>query len=232
MNVVYFVSGDARYLDYCQMSIDTVRKACPDARIHLYTDLPDGIEGVTMHEQTEDAPLMVRNTHVWRDFCGSHEGETIFLDPDVLMVRKPDLLFLRDLAFTWRDNLGDFSKRMPWNTGVVFARCGKASAVFFDEMATRVKAMPKDDQKWYGNQLALSDMVGSPDRLITTKWKQERHALWAARESFGAYISELPCDMYNWTPEGDEPLMNRYFVHLKGNRKHRMKPLRDQLVTE
>lgn len=231
MNVVYFVAGNPQYIEYLKLSISSVRKAMPHAEIHVFTDIDADLPGVTKWLQIGgySNPLMVENTIIWRDFCAAHEGVNIFLDPDVLMAKAPPL-FLADIAVTWRDNLGDFSRRMPYNTGVVVARGGQKSALFFNEMTDRISAMSDEDQKWYGNQIALAEMLGEPPQQMVDGWKHARKVNWTPSLHCGCNVSFLPCDKFNWTPEDDGPVMDRYFVHLKGNRKHRMKSLHDQLV--
>ena len=233
INIVYFISQNSEYLDMAKLSIDTVRHCMPDAEIHLFTDLQLQIPDINTYVDLEGykVPLMVKNTEVWRDFCASQRGEVIFLDPDVLMAKKPDLEALSDIAVTWRDNLGDFSRRMPYNTGVVMARCNQRSAQFFNEMVRRIERMPDDDQRWYGNQLALATLVGDVPQVFKDLWRHSKRAPWEpALWIDGCQVNQIPCDLYNWTPDGDEPLMGQYFVHLKGNRKHRMRAVRDQIL--
>jgi len=233
MHIVYFISQNTEYLEMVRLSIDTVRHCAPDAEIHLFTDLPAGIPGINTYQDMEGykVPLMIKNTEVWRDFCASQQGDVIFLDPDVLMARKPDLEALQDIAVTWRDGLGDISRRMPYNTGVVMAKCGQRSAQFFNLMVQRIEAMPEEHQKWYGNQLALAELLGEPNHVLRDMWKHQRDEGWSLPyAAHDAIFNQLPCDMYNWTPEGDEPWTGEYFVHLKGNRKFRMTDVRNQIV--
>lgn len=146
-----------------------------------------------------------------RHLCSDEvaEGdEVVFLDNDALLVKPLPALGDCNVGVTWRDNMGDVSMLMPYNYGVVMAKkCPDTIAAWFWMCDHISKQQPKN-QNWYGNQVALRELVGgigNPER---------DHGY------FKVKTLHLPCETYNWTPETEgEDFSDKYVVHCKGNRK-------------
>jgi hypothetical protein len=108
--------------------------------------------------------------------------DSVFIDPDVLVVRPIDDVFDMDfdIAFTERDVKGD-----EINTGVVFVKPHKKDQLigFFNELRKKSRNYPYNKQTWFGDQKAVNDVL---------------------RETGDKYgdlkIIRIPCDIWNASP--------------------------------
>lgn len=212
MNYVWMAHGEA-YVDLCRQSQETVRKHDPSAAFTVYVDKGYGIEGEIIIPGYHDKPFMMMNV-----VCQAHwlsmrpaTGEVVcFLDVDAFMNKPlPDLGNDWDVAPTWRENMGHLSQQMPYNYGVVFARQTVVAQAAWWWMAQHIYYQTPKHQKWYANQIALRELCGPPADDISVR----------EHEYFNVTVKPLPGDIWNYTPEGEEDVSDKYFVHCKGNRK-------------
>ena len=220
--VVYFLYGD-EHAQMCSRSIDTVRNHMHHPHVVVYCDKPyDCLVGKAEIRVSPyfDQPPMVCNLlcqtdHLMRLELTPHSKTfTIFLDTDILMTSDlPALSEEPDLFVTWRDNVGKVSEHMPYNYGVIIARHTIATGMAFQWLLQRVLKLQGMRQKWYGNQIALRELVGPLQ-------KDSIHV--RDLGYFSLTIEQLPCFKWNWTPPETKPKMSpssKVFTHLKGDRK-------------
>ena len=136
-----------------QIMVASLKKTMPNARLVQMTDtdtLPiPGVDEVIRIPQTDDRFMCYRLLHL-RDFP---RGDTVFLDVDVIVRRDLTPVFADafDIGLTYRDDSDrslrlspEVREKMPFNTGVMFAR---ASGWAFWEEA-------------YEYSLTLSEKIG------------------------------------------------------------------------
>lgn len=219
MNFVWVVHGQ-QYIDLASRSAALVKRHHPDAFTAIYVDkdypsLGVSVDNVVIVNGYHDKPFMLMNVLCQYGFLASTHGEqTIFLDADAFLAEPIEFPEGADMAVTWRDNLGALSQQQPYNYGVIMAESNVHSLSAWAWMADRITRMAPKQQDWYGNQLALRELVGpvhrGPDiQLVTQPW-------------FDVNVAHLPCAKWNWTPPDDEPkqkLLGQKIVHLKGTRK-------------
>lgn len=199
----------------------SARRAIPGARIVVLTDqdsvIPDRLpHDVVFRSSGSNDDLMIAKLRAWRDYLRDTDyGNTVFIDPDVLVQRNPEVIFdgSADLMVTWR-----FSGQ-PVNAGVLFVdgRGDRAMTVnFFDRCLEVAESLSAEDKTWGADQIALAAVTRlgefgrtPPERLTLS----------------GIRVRVLPCKMFNYS----EPKVNRlpvlkpapqpYFLHFKGIRK-------------
>lgn len=213
MHYVYVVYGDA-FATHCKMSQETVMKHDPNAAFTVYTDKEYDIIGETVVETFHYKPFMLMNVICQAHWLSQREatGEPVaFMDADAFLLRPLELPEGSwDIAPTYRENMGNFSNLMPYNYGVVFARRTVCAQAAWWWMCDHITHQTPTNQRWYGNQVALRELCGAPkaneDVVVETEY-------------FDVTVHSLPCEQYNWTPEGEEPVEDRFVVHCKGDRK-------------
>jgi hypothetical protein len=126
-----------------------------------------------------------------RHLATYHHEEMLILDSDVICKAPCPEVWAQDFDVALTRRAGD---DMPYNTGVMFSR----SIDFWQEALEFLlrRCKPKH-QDWYGDQLAVVGVANT------------RHY----------HVLDLPCDLYNWTPENREEQSDAKFVHYKGQRK-------------
>lgn len=217
MRVAYWVRGE-EYQKLAELSIESVRRVYPNARIEIVTD--DGTR-----------PAMVANLDAQLSVIAraAHDEPILFLDVDTLLRRV--FPFNADLTVTWRDHVkhanGEQSEGiaalMPYNYGVVGVKASERIYEAFLWMRARVLEMGPRQQAWYGNQLALAALVGA--RPNEGHARKSVHIRWAMNDPGATVISieQLPCEVWNYTPQAEgEDVSEKAIVHLKGNRKDLM----------
>jgi hypothetical protein len=145
----------------------------------------------------------------------------VLLDSDILLRGSLQPLFAEDfdVALTWRAN-----KPMPVNGGllVLHNRRPDVSRAFFERFLHVYEERYAADANagWYGDQLALRDLVGLPWREFGGQQLVERD---------GCRIRLLPCDVWNFSPDNSlgaivAGLPDKLVLHFKGQRKRLMEP--------
>lgn len=164
-------------------------------------------------------PAMVANldAQLWTLLDTQRRERVLFLDADTLML-KPFPWTDADIHATWRPDVNgdiDMARQQPWNYGVLGVNVTPAVIEAFIWLRQRVLKMSKQNQAWYGNQLALADLLGQPNG------GKERRVRWTLDDA-GTPLSvcELPCDVWNFSPNGpDDDITGKGILHMKGNRK-------------
>lgn len=146
-------------------------------------------------------------------------GERVlFLDADTLMLR-PFEWTDADIHATYRHEVNgdiEMARQQPWNYGVLGVNITPAVIEAFIWLRQRVLKMSKQNQQWYGNQLALMDLLGA-----AREQRFDTAVRWALGDA-GTPLSvqPLPCDVWNYSPNNsDEDISGKGILHMKGNRK-------------
>lgn len=226
---VYWLRGE-QFVDLARFSIASVRKVDPNAKVYVWTDEPRAtprIPGVTWETLEPGRPAMVANLDAQLAALNYlQQGDRVlFLDADVLLRRPFPWSLVPDLYVTWRAEVnGDREMAMlqPYNYGVVGCHVRPGVTEAFYWMRQRVLQMAHKNQDWYGNQLALADLVGAApkegqtDKDVRIRWSlNDRGTLLTVRQ--------LPCEVWNYSPDSaDEDVSEKGILHLKGDRKDLM----------
>lgn len=172
---------------------------------------------MNMHDKQR--PAMVANLDA--QILALHwtpEGERVlFLDADTLML-QPFPWTDADIHATWRPDVNgdvEMARQQPWNAGVIGVNVTPAVIEAFIWLRQRVLKMSKQNQAWYGNQLALADLLGQPNG------GKDRRIRWTLEDAgIPLSVCELPCSVWNYSPSGpDEDVSGKGILHMKGNRK-------------
>jgi hypothetical protein len=226
----YFVRG-AKHAAMCRTSIESVRKADPDARIVVMTDEGErnwNILDAAVHQFDGGMPIMLANLEAQVQALSlARYGEPVtFLDTDILLLEPLPTVPGAHLTITWRDYalVGDEGEKieavahqMPYNYGVMRAvNCIRAqeSLIWLRE---RIRRMHEGHQRWYGNQLALFELAGPrPDEGTRV---DNRRIPWTLTQLGNAVgIGKLPGERWNYTPQkvGERLHGLRSVLHFKG----------------
>lgn len=237
-HIVYWTNTEEG-LDQAEMSARSVQAVMPSARIFLYTDRPTTAAWADVIERMDFSryPLMVANlvaqTHYMLRYCNN---PTAFLDTDILLVKRLYLPPDADLAVTYRDyvavseggeKIEGVAKGMPYNYGVLMANPTVPAIEAFLWMRDRLQRMNPQAQAWYGNQIALRELVG-PKRQAGLPYFTNRDMAWATVK-----VRVLDAEAWNYTPTGPEDsIQGKRVLHLKGKRKVLMPFFLDRILTE
>lgn len=231
----YWIRG-AEFAELAKLSIASVKKVerfIVDRRIVVYTDEPSPAwaadlaphgSGIEVCRLETGRPAMVANIDAQlAALMEAKRGERVlFLDADTLIRKtfpwEPGI----DLYTTWRDHVNgdrEMARHQPYNYGVVGAVANAATIEAFIWLRARVLQMSSENQDWYGNQLALSSLLGQP-----------RSEPWTARirwtladEGSQLRVMPLPCETWNYSPNApDEDVSGKGILHMKGGRKDLM----------
>lgn len=229
---VYWLRGE-QFVDLARLSIASVRKVDPAAKVYVWTDEPDKtprISGVTWQTLAPGRPAMVANLDAQISAMNYLErgSQVLFLDADVLLRRKFPWSLVPDLYVTWRDHvnhdpaLDEFCKTQPYNYGVVGCHVRPETIEAFYWLRARILAMNARNQAWHGNQLALAELVGkAPEKGQADK---DVYIRWSLNDR-GTRITvrQLPCETFNYSPDSPgEDVSEKAILHLKGDRKDLM----------
>lgn len=231
---VYWIRGTA-YADIAEMSIASVRKIDPEPSIHVWCDDPTTrkIEGVAWHDFAPGRPAMVANLdaqiaalNYLIDDPREADPKILFLDVDTLLRKPFPWAPAADLYVTWRwEVAGDRDNAIiqPYNYGVLGCENNSSVREAFIWLRSRVLGMNPQNRDWYGNQLALAELVGcSPQegeakKLVRIRWAIDDPGATAL------IVRQLPCSTWNYTPEEiGEDVTDKGILHLKGDRKDMM----------
>lgn len=225
---VYWVRGQEFY-DLAQLSIASVKKVDRSAHFQIYTDDPE-LKEPGLCRLAPGRPAMVANLDAQVNALATapYGERVLFLDADTLL-KKPFPFCEADLFVTWRDYVGikdgekvvGIAREQPYNYGVVGAIASARSVEAFIWLRARILRMAKKHQDWYGNQLAMFDLVGAPQKLLGRKTATIRWAL----DDRGTDLSVmcLPCETHNYSPEAEgEDVSDKVILHMKGKRKELM----------
>lgn len=226
---VYWIRG-ASFSELAGMSIDSIRRVDSNSKVHVVTDdtltpFPHGTD--VRHVLPTGRPAMVANLdaqiHVLNYL--QRGDRVLFLDADTLMLRPFPWALAAKLFVTWRKEVNgnrEMAILQPYNYGVVGAHvCPEVIEAFY-WMRQRILHMSRKNQDWYGNQLALAELVGSPPQDGTAD--KDVRVNWALGDTGTAItVRQMPCDVFNFSPnEAGEDVSGKSILHLKGDRKDLM----------
>lgn len=210
MIVAYWTRGE-EFGRLARLSAESVKRIYPKADFRFIED--DGAR-----------PKMVANLDAQIHVLGwAMRGEQIlFLDADVLLCKPFPFDLYHDLYVTWRDHVNgdkDAAKMQPYNYGVIACNVRPQVIEAFIWLRARILGMAKKHQDWYGNQLALADLLGQP-----TQETLETRIRWSLTDPGTLLRAQcLSCDTWNWSPDGEsEDISAKGVIHLKGGRKDLM----------
>lgn len=177
---------------------------------------------VQFMSMTPGRPAMVANLDAQiRCLLDTPMGERVlFLDADTLML-KAFPWSDADIHATWRSEVNgdrEMARQQPWNYGVLGVNVTPAVIEAFFWLRARIMRMTPERQRWYGNQLALADLLGQPNG------GNERRIRWTLEdEGTPLSVCELTCDVWNYSPNSpDEDITGKGILHMKGGRKDLM----------
>lgn len=187
------------------------------AEVSRWQDLLPKYVQVTMLETGR--PAMVANLDAQiACLLDSKVGERVlFLDADTLVLQSFPWTDA-DIHATWRKDVNgdvEMARQQPWNYGVLGVNVTQATIEAFIWMRARVLKMNPQRQQWYGNQLALADLLGQPNggNMRRVRWTLEDRGT-------PLTVEELPCSVWNYSPSGpDEDVSGKGILHMKGDRK-------------
>jgi hypothetical protein len=209
----------------------SVRRIVPDAEIHLLThdeaEVPDAIPATRIFRRSAGEPiknsfvhLMRAETQTWRAYTesGLLQGPTVLMDIDILLQRSPAGLFdgSFDIGLTYTNE----TTLHPFNAGVILIDPQRRDAVrsFFAALDDYVADLVPEYQEWYGDQMALADLIGIDD---ATDWRGI-----VDRTAHDVRIRALPAAEWNASlllDADNRPIFTAIpdagLVHFKGERK-------------
>lgn len=221
----YWVRG-REFADLAALSIASIKRFdrfIVDRRFMVITDegSPDWTvpAGVELHRLGPGRPAMVANldAQIYALANTPYGERVLFLDSDTICL-KPFPWTNADLHVTYRTEVNGnpaLAKEQPYNYGVLGVNVTQSSVEAFYWLRSRILRMSPDRQAWYGNQLALADLLGQPNG------GQNRRVRWTF-EDHGSVLSvcELPCSEWNYSPDSaDEDVSGKGILHFKGGRK-------------
>lgn len=226
MNYVYCLFGD-EHANYAARSAETIKRQDPDAKLVFYVDRPyeqlQSTGGRQMpYPEAFQHPFMIGNVLCQLDWLLNQEPHpdefTVYVDTDVLHAKPIDRAYLdaknADIYPTFRTDLGKLSDHMPYNYGVLIVRHTVAAKHAMSWLLQRVMKLQPARQHWYGNQIALRELVG-PIRPFDVYDRPMGY--------FTVRVHQLPCREWNWSPNPkcvrNSTGETKYFVHLKGSLK-------------
>lgn len=229
MNVVYWIRG-LEHAALCERSIASARKAYPRSNILVYTEAGDPASDYKLPAMRGvlygGRPAMVANLDAQIHALAGAERDDpfLFIDADTLIREPYELSGLYDLGVTWRDHVAvrgeekvaGLARTMPYNYGVIYARANPRTFEALLWLRARILRMAQAHQDWYGNQMALAELVGPPTHQgsVPIAWTLED------RGNTKLHVLRLPCETHNYTPEGPgEDVTGKVILHFKGGRK-------------
>jgi len=217
------------YMGMVDMLCRSARLFHPAAPCTLLTDANTDASGLRGGVKRVDNPidhasLMLSRTQAQADYvrASSFKRPMAIVDSDMLINHTLSPVFKQDfdVALTWRAD-----ERMPINGGLILLnnRRPEKARAFFERFAGLYRECYAQDAAWYGDQLALRDLVGLPN---------EAYGQQSIVEAGGVKILLLPCETHNFSPRNRfaailTPLREKVILHFKGERKRLMRPFWD-----
>lgn len=231
MQYVFWIRGE-EHAELARLSVASIRTREPMAPVFVYTDEPDKTPRIVGTERMvlpSGRPAMVANldAQIAHLMDAPSHTKVLFLDADTL-VRQEFPFSASDLYATWRHRVsaasdgGDIAGLMPYNYGVLGALVSPQILETFIWMRARILQMASRYQNWYGNQLALAELLGAAPAAGIER--REFNIRWSPDDRGTPMMASLlPCDQYNYSPEGvDEDVSDKVILHMKGQRKSLM----------
>lgn len=226
---VWWIKG-AEFSELAQLSIDSVRKVDEDAKCHVWTDEPDTTpkpQHAIYHIFSAGRPAMIANLDAQIAALNylQRGDRVLFLDADTLMLKPFPWALYPKLWVTWRAEVNGQREPailQPYNYGVIGTYvCPEVLEAFY-WMRARIWQMSPKSQEWYGNQLALAELIGAAPK--EGEADKDVHINWSLMDSGTVLtVRQLPCDVFNFSPNStDEDVSGKAILHMKGGRKDLM----------
>lgn len=225
---VFFHIGDSYHLTLAEMAVDTANRAGMDTVMITDMKTPEieGIDTVIRYEGLVPEPMVANVDAQYRYLIHESEDEHVwFLDTDVLVRRDPTehLKFKRetllDITYRWGNALFD---AMPFNYGVIHVKPTLKASAFWQHLLREVKSLPLEKRLWYGNQVAMKNLLPQPGTKPDPNWFMEVEAgsNTEGRVTYGI----MPLIEFNHSPEDPDDICSRaHILHYKGRRKEFMR---------
>jgi hypothetical protein len=158
----------------------------PGCKTFRHPRIPN--EGINLWEARARAALGKKGLYCDPDIIFKRSYESVWeLDFDVAITRQDVRVF---------DQKGNcLTDLMPYNGGIILCK----NENYFPHIVMKMEEMTDDLQNWYGNQIAMRQIVDVYKTLI------------------------LPCSLYNYTPDKYEDMKadmsDKWAIHFKGKRK-------------
>jgi len=232
----YWIRG-REFAELAAKSIESIKRFdrfMVDRRFVVVTDDPPEVVGDSIQAPWRDVftrdveihligrghrPAMVANLDAQIEVLhNTPSGERVlFLDADTICL-QPFPWTDADIHATWRTDVNgdtEMARQQPWNYGVLGVNVTPATIEAFYWLRARILRMTPERQKWYGNQLALEQLLGQPNG------GKERRIRWTLEdEGMPLTVEELPCSVWNYSPStADEDVSDKGILHFKGGRK-------------
>ena len=222
------------YWAFFQMMAATLRRVSPGAEIHLLTldscAVPEGLDCDLVFLRASARPLaesfdilMLEEAETWCAYAdaGHLSGPTILIDADLIFQRDPFSLFDGgfDVGLTYTTE----ADLHPFNSGVILIDPGHAGVAeaYLEKIGELVAGYGPEQQSWYGDQMAISALLGDPDFSAADGVID--------RQAGGVRYRLLPAQDWNHSPPldaNDQPVFQAApeagIVHFKGERKELM----------
>lgn len=206
MKVGFFLvfRRDPQHYVLADAMVRSVRRTMPGAHVVQLTDerspLLSGVDGA---QRLPHGRMLERRI----EHYAACEGDWLLLDTDVIVQRDVRDVFNQsfDVALTDRqwphiEQSAKMIQQMPFNTGVVFSRCG----AFWRAVREEWLHLPTEiQQNWMSEQVAVG--------AVATKHKDAFTVL------------TLPGMVYNFPPHGEYSGAQAAILHYKGQRKDHMR---------
>lgn len=232
---VTHVSDGTKNADLVSIMIQSVRKNIPTAKIVQLSDNNtqriDNVDEYYTFGEFSQYLMPTRLDYQARYLmhrCGIGE-HVAFVDPDVIFQDDINPMFDDDfdIGLTWRDNMGQLSESMPFNTGIVLTKNSQQAQQFWDNGSKAILAANEQIKTWYGDQLFIANAIGIANYESRTSDFITNN---------GINFKVFPCQQYNYSPINDEPmriiantstddcetmvrLKNKTMLHFKGGLK-------------
>jgi hypothetical protein len=215
-----------------QMMCASLCRVSPGAEVHLLTldscAVPDGLGCDLVFRRPSSRPieasfdiLMAEEAETWCAYqaAGHLDGPTILIDADLLFQLDPFALF--DGGFDVGLTYGTDAALHTFNTGVILIDPARADVAqtYLGRIDSLVAGYAPEFQAWYGDQMAISALLGDPEYPPGTDWVMERQA-------DGIRYRLLPAAEWNFAlplDASDQPVFapatDAGIVHFKGERK-------------
>ena len=240
--MAWFVSGSV-HADMAQVSIASARKVDRHVCPVVMTDEPDlQIEGVEMVRVKPGMPLRKAIIEAQQAVLWERRTPVWFIDNDTLLTKPLPELWEEQIVLTWRDKIGGiadlypredkFTELMPYNGGLVGVMPGRETFEAFVWMRERLRRMQPDMHAWYGDQVVLSILGGTPPKEGESL--ERREIPWHLTEPSGTVlVRKIPCEIWNYTPmSADEDVSERAMLHFKHKNRYLMPVFAEKLGIE
>ena len=204
----------------------SVRSIDNQAQFVVITDSETSFGGNAADTQvvrcvTNTHEIMLERTRRQLEFLENNDFRVpiVFVDTDMLILASLSPVFDQsfDIAVSLRSD-----GAMPVNGGLFLVnnRQPKRSLQFFRELLERMETESRAERReWYGDQVALSHMLGQLDNRVDVG---------ITREYGGFSILFLNSDTFNFSPPSEHPklwqdLTGKYIYHFKGRCRAYMK---------